>query len=144
MCNICQETNNILIFDNAEVRALLTVAAKTTRLQRARAAIAMLFLSGMRDDLKLLCNLANIPYLSPHKLRHGHIVYARSLATTMDKVKAISQNVMHANVIITDQIYSGLVTDRVRDIISTLGASPSQPQGKEIILAQIAELLKQL
>jgi site-specific recombinase XerD len=85
----------------------------------------------IRDDIALICKKAGIEYLSPHKFRHGHIVYARSHARNMEDVKAISQNVMHANSIITDQIYSGLTSNQVRNIITSLGNSPLQKVEEE-------------
>lgn len=39
----------------------------------------------------------------------------------MGELKAISQNVMHASVTITDQVYGRLVDDDVRAAISGLG-----------------------
>jgi integrase len=99
----------------------------------------------VRDDTILICKKAGIEYKSPHKFRHGHIVYARSRAQNMEQVKAISQNVMHANTIITDQIYSGLATDQVRNIITTLGSKSTSAgahlERKEDIEARIIELL---
>ena len=60
----------------------------------------------------------------------------------MGEVKAISQNVMHANTIITDQIYSGLATDKVQHVITNLGAST--PQNKQLDTAEILLLLEKL
>lgn len=80
-------------------------------------------------DLELICNRAGIPYLSPHKLRHGHVVYALKQARTMAEMKAISQNVMHASVTITDQIYGRLVDDDVRQTITGLGNRNQLPAG---------------
>ena len=74
-----------------------------------------------RDDLVDLCARAGIPYLSPHKLRHGFAVYGLKRAKTVAQMKAISQNLMHSNMGITDGIYGKLVDDDVRDIITGLG-----------------------
>ncbi len=75
----------------------------------------------IEEDLRLICVRANVPYLSPHKLRHGHVVYALKQASNMAELKAISQNVMHSSVTITDQIYGNLIADDVKSIISDLG-----------------------
>jgi site-specific recombinase XerD len=91
-------------------------------------------------DLRIICGLANLPYLSPHKLRHGHVVHALKQAHNMAELKAISQNVMHASVTITDQVYGRLVSDDVRTIIGGLGHKSQLPEGT---LAEILELLKQ-
>ena len=92
-------------------------------------------------DLRIACALAGVPYLSPHKLRHGHIVHALKQARTMAELKAISQNVMHASVTITDQVYGRLVNNDVRQIISGLGHSPSALPPEMII--GLMEYLKQ-
>lgn len=71
-------------------------------------------------DIKLICQKAGVPYLSSHKLRHGHTVYALKRAHNMGQLKAISQNIMHESVVTTDQIYGRLINDDVQDIISSL------------------------
>lgn len=43
-----------------------------------------------------------LPYHSPHAFRHGHAVYALKLAENISQLKAISQNLMHANLSTTD------------------------------------------
>lgn len=96
----------------------------------------------IRDDIEMLCKKLGVSYASPHKFRHGHIVYARSFASNMEEVKAISQNVMHANTIITDQIYSGLAADKVQSVITNLGAHAPQNQNPNI--AEILLLLEKL
>jgi len=53
---------------------------------------------------------------------------------------------MHSNIIITDQIYSNLVGDRVRSVITSLGKQtpPSSEDGAINRLAQqLLELLQQ-
>ncbi|GAP11787.1 site-specific recombinase XerD [Bellilinea caldifistulae] len=75
----------------------------------------------LRDDLKVLCERAGVAYKSPHKFRHGHAVYALKQARTPAQMKAISQNLMHSNMGITDGIYGKLVSDDVRDMIMGLG-----------------------
>lgn len=92
------------------------------------------------EDMKLICDLAGISYLSPHKLRHGHIVYARNLAHDMAQLKAISQNVMHSTVMITDQVYSALTDNQVQRTISSLGQRSSG--SREEMITQLIEMLK--
>lgn len=72
-------------------------------------------------DLRLICERAQVPYLSPHKFRHGHAVYALKAARDLADLKAISQNMMHASAMITDEIYGRLVDDDVRQVIAGLG-----------------------
>ena len=96
----------------------------------------------IQRDLRPICALAGVPYLSPHKLRHGHVVYALKQARNMAELKAISLNVMHASVTITDQVYGKLVDNDVRRIISGLGAAPAPVAFPAEKLAELLELLK--
>ncbi len=72
-------------------------------------------------DVQMICELAGVSYLSPHKLRHGHVVHALKQARNMADLKGISQNVMHSSVVITDQVYGQFAGDDVRNIIANLG-----------------------
>jgi site-specific recombinase XerD len=72
------------------------------------------------DGLKLLCSRAGVAYKSPHKLRHGHAVYALELARDVADLKAISQNLMHKDLKTTDGIYSILSDDDVMKRIERL------------------------
>lgn len=74
----------------------------------------------IQKDIRLICELANVPYLSPHKLRHGHTVYALKRTANVAQLKAVSQNIMHKSLVTTDQIYGRLINDDVHDIISSL------------------------
>ena len=100
--------------------------------------------------LARLCSRANIAYHSPHKLRHGHAVYAIGNATTIADFKAVSQNLMHGSLSITDRVYGVLQGDDIRARIRALGGSTTaQPVAsasgdKAAILAQIHVLLPQL
>jgi integrase len=93
-------------------------------------------------DLHIACRLAGLPYLSPHKLRHGHVVYALKQSRTMEQLKAISQNVMHSSVTITDQVYGNLVNDDVRRIIGGLGNNSTNFPAEK--LAELLDILKAL
>lgn len=74
----------------------------------------------VQKDVRLLCETLGMKYLSPHKLRHGHVVYAVGRAENMRQLKAISLNVMHSSVTITDQVYNRLVGEDIREVISGL------------------------
>lgn len=87
-------------------------------------------------DVRTICARAGVEYLSPHKLRHGHVMYALKAAKSLAELKAVSQNVMHASITITDGVYGKLLNDETRQIISNLGAH-SAPD----LQSQIAELL---
>lgn len=72
------------------------------------------------SDLRALCAKAGVTYHSPHKFRHGHAVYAIKRASNLEELKAISQNLMHSNMGITDGIYGELVEDDVNIAIKRI------------------------
>ena len=67
--------------------------------------------------LKKLCLIADVPYYSAHKLRHGHAVYGIKHARNLADLKALSQNLMHSNVGITDGLYGKLPDDDLENIM---------------------------
>ncbi len=68
-----------------------------------------------------LFTLAGLPPMSPHKFRHGHAVYGLGQAKEVSDLKAVSQNLMHSNIGITDGIYAVLSDNELRDKIAQLG-----------------------
>ena len=83
-----------------------------------------------------------LPYHSPHKFRHGHAVYVLKNAKDVPALKAVSQNLMHANLSITDGIYGILSETDVREQINTLGNRTAQEDNKEI--SMLIELVKRI
>jgi integrase len=78
--------------------------------------------------LGVLFRRAGLPYKSAHKFRHGHAVYGLLHARTMADYKAVSMNLMHADVKITDQIYAPLLENEVQQRIAGLSNQPiAQP-----------------
>ena len=73
-----------------------------------------------RKDLEDWLSRVGLPYHSPHKFRHGFSVYAIKHAKNMSDMKAISQNLMNANISITDGIYGGLSDTDVKHQITSL------------------------
>lgn len=73
------------------------------------------------EGLRYLCDRAGVPFKSPHKLRHGFGVYAIKHAKNVAQLKAVSQNMMHANIGITDGIYGKLAEDDLAEILSSFG-----------------------
>jgi len=94
-------------------------------------------------DLHTICERAGVPYKSPHKLRHGHVVYALQHAKTMTEFKAVSQNIMHASVTITDQVYGAFTGQDVQNIIANLGSGTS-PAGVGDKINELLALLQQM
>ncbi|MCD4751631.1 MAG: hypothetical protein K8R40_01030 [Anaerolineaceae bacterium] len=62
-------------------------------------------------NLKEWLGRNGLQYHSPHKFRHGHVHYGQERSITQEDYKAVSMNVMHANVGITDTYYSNLPED---------------------------------
>jgi hypothetical protein len=90
-----------------------------------------------RADLKNWLSSVGLPYHSPHKFRHGFAVYALKLAQDMADFKAISMNLMHANMSITDGIYAILSEQDISERIASLGS-------KQTSQGDVAKLLRQL
>ncbi len=86
----------------------------------------------------------NFPYHSPHKFRHGHAVFAIKHAKNMAQLKAISQNMKHANISNTDRIYGGLSDSDIHEQISSLTTISLIEDNKSLIelLKQNQELIK--
>ncbi len=61
-----------------------------------------------RKDLKEWLNRVGLPYHSPHKFRHGNAVYSLKQSQDVADLKAVSQNLMHSNLSITDGVYGML------------------------------------
>jgi hypothetical protein len=68
-------------------------------------------------------DLAGLPYKSPHKFRHGHAVYGLQHAKTMADYQAVSTNLMHEDIRVTDSIYARLASDEVKQRIVGLTTS---------------------
>ena len=99
--------------------------------------------STFRDELFDLCKRAGVKYKSPHKLRHGHAVYVLKLTQNMAQLKAVSQNMMHSNIGITDGIYGVLVEDDVHNTILDLSSSNTNPS-RETKTGDVESLMREL
>ena len=75
----------------------------------------------LRKNLRKLFDAAEVPYMSPHKFRHGHAVYALKLAQDVSELKAVSQNLMHSSIGVTDSIYAVLSDADIQTKITELG-----------------------
>jgi integrase len=70
--------------------------------------------------LRLLFARAGLPYRSAHKFRHGHAVYGLLRAGTMADYKALSENMMHADIHTTYDTCAMLSSEEVRKRIAVL------------------------
>lgn len=95
------------------------------------------------DDLRIICQRADLPYKSAHKLRHGHVVHALKQAHNIPELKAISQNAMHKSITMTDGTYGNLIHDDVKNTIARLGAETQTGDGLEAKIDELLHLLRQ-
>ena len=96
-----------------------------------------------RADLKKWLASVDLPYHSPHKFRHGFAVYALKESQDMADFKAVSMNLMHANMSITDGIYSILSEQDRSERISMLGVKDGKSNtDMAVLLRQLANQLE--
>jgi integrase len=74
-----------------------------------------------RKNLVAWMEKTGLKYHSFHKFRHGHIQYGLAHSKTHADFKAVSLNVMHSNIQITDQFYSNIPESEIKDRISAFG-----------------------
>ncbi|KXK15317.1 MAG: tyrosine recombinase XerD [Chloroflexi bacterium OLB14] len=67
-----------------------------------------------RRNFKQWLKQQKLPYHSPHKFRHGHIHYGLDNSENIADYKAVSMNVMHSNMEVTDTFYSVLQDDEIK------------------------------
>ncbi len=77
-------------------------------------------LSNRRVRLKHLFQAAGLSPMSPHKFRHGHTVFGLTHARDIADLKAVSKNLMHSNIGITDGIYSALSDREIQEHVRHL------------------------
>ena len=97
-------------------------------------------------NIKMLFEKVGLPPMSAHKFRHGHAVYGLKQAREVSDLKAISMNLMHSSIGITDSIYAVLSDKDMQERIARLGQAVGvQPtNGKEKLAAMLREVLAQL
>jgi len=82
--------------------------------------------------------------MSPHKFRNGHAVYGLKAARDVSDLKAVSMNLMHSTIGITDQIYA-VPTDRdMQEWIAKLGQEPTAGRVTEDVESLLREVLSRL
>ena len=85
-----------------------------------------------RRSVKEFFDSANLPYHSPHKFRHGHIQYGAAHSKTVADFKAVSMNVMHASMEITDEFYSNMNDGELENRISSLNKQDQNIEDREL------------
>jgi integrase len=96
----------------------------------------------VRKDLRRWLESVELPYRSPHQFRHGHAVYALKQAQDVADLKAVSMNLMHSNLSITDGVYGIMsqrdISKRIQGLGKTLATQ--QFQNAPDIQAQLDRL----
>jgi len=84
-----------------------------------------------------------LPYHSLHKFRHGHIHYGLKNSKAFGDFKAVSLNVMHSSMEITDQFYSIQNDSEIKNRIDGISKSLSNSQnGRDSIQSKLLELAR--
>jgi site-specific recombinase XerD len=86
----------------------------------------------VRKRLRILHGLANIPYKSPHKYRHGYAVYGLERCKTMLQYHNLSRNMMHDSIAITDKIYVFFEENERGRILSEIYTNPVGQPDREL------------
>jgi integrase len=87
--------------------------------------------NALEKRLKLLFSLVKLEFKSPHKFRHGHAVFGLLHAQTMADYKAVSMNLMHDSIEITDSTYAPMLSSDVQKRISGLSGKAVSTPGHE-------------
>jgi hypothetical protein len=78
-----------------------------------------------------------LAYKSAHKFRHGHAVYGLQHAKTIADYKAVSMNLMHEDIKITDEIYAPILSNEIKDRIGRLNERSNEPSNGELVDALV-------
>jgi len=77
--------------------------------------------SRVYKDLERWLELHGLPKFTPHQLRHGNAVYSLKMCKDVADLKAVSQNLGHSSLAVTDGVYGILPKEDVFERISSLG-----------------------
>ena len=93
-------------------------------------------------DLKEWMDRVGLPFHSPHKFRHGYAVFGIKHFTTLAQLKALSQNLMHSNISITDGIYGMLSNTDKKKLLFDF--NPGQTENHTDLDQKLDEILNLL
>jgi integrase len=74
----------------------------------------------LNKRLRLLAHQLGHTYMSAHKFRRGHTFWGLEQSKDMKQYKAISLNLGHQDIRITDQYYSAFSNDDTAEILASL------------------------
>lgn len=98
---------------------------------------------GFAKQVRQLFGLAGLPYKRPHAFRHGHAVFGLNRAKTPADFKAVSQNLMHENMKVTEEIYAKLANDDIKRRIAGLTGRPITSLNPNDDLQRVIDLVPQ-
>jgi integrase len=99
-------------------------------------------ISRLNKDIKDFLSKYGLPYHSSHKFRHGHAVFGLQNSKDIADLKAVSQNLMHANLSTTDGVYGMFSVDGVGKRIANLGIKMQSGNfSKEDFMSELQELI---
>lgn len=96
----------------------------------------------MRKIFKERSKQTSVPYFTPHKFRHFLINESQKHMTSIEQLKALSQNLGHENISTTFHGYGAIDTYRVNELVTKIDFS-GMPKNKdeEDQIARIADLV---
>jgi site-specific recombinase XerD len=80
----------------------------------------------------LLYQNTEFTYKSPHKFRHGYATYGLSHCQSMAEYQALSRNLMHANIAITDKTYAHIEERDRAKLLAGLVRNPTHQPDDEL------------
>jgi len=95
-------------------------------------------------EIRGLCKRVEIQYKSPHKLRHGHAMYGIKNARSIRELKAISQNLMHESIMVTDGVYGNLSGDDFLQTVNQLGGDFTEASASDAFTNDLLRALLKL
>lgn len=100
----------------------------------------------MRKIFKQRSQQTSVPYFSPHKFRHFIINEVKKHITSMEQLKAISQNLGHENIATTFHGYGAIDTHRVSEIVREIDFSglPQNQYQEDMVKRVTQEVMKQM
>lgn len=101
--------------------------------------------SRARKSLKAWMRKVGLSYRKPHSFRHGHAVYSIQQSNDISDLKAISMNLMHENLQVTDGVYGIFSSIDVRQRIIDFGKNvPKTKAKKDEIIGVLEDMLTKM
>lgn len=86
----------------------------------------------LRKRLRIIAELAGMPYKPPHKYRHGYAVYGLERCQTMTQYHSLSRNMLHESIATTDKIYVQFEEMERGRILSEIHRNPVRRPDSEL------------